>query len=60
MKAVVLLALLGISFTIVSVPFNPVHESPEERMAYIKHLKAFKFLHGTQNVPISKYMDAQY
>jgi len=60
MKAVVLLALLGISFAIVSVPLKPVHETPEERMAYFKHLKALKFLHGTENVPISNYMDAQY
>jgi hypothetical protein len=55
-----LLALLGISFAIVSVPLKSVHETPAEKKAYFKHINALKFLHGTHNVPLTNYMDAQY
>jgi cathepsin D len=60
MKAVVFLALLGLSLALVHVDLKSVHETPAERKAYFKHLKAMKFLQGTHTVPVSNYMDAQY
>ena len=60
MKSVLLLALLGISLAAISVPLKPARETGEEQMAYFKHLKALKHLYGSQNVPLSNFMDASY
>lgn len=59
MKAVLALLLVISALAMVRVPLESVHKTPVERMAWLRSLRATKFLQSN-NVPLSNYMDTQY
>mmetsp|Transcript_29376 Transcript_29376/g.29106 ORF Transcript_29376/g.29106 Transcript_29376/m.29106 type:complete len:372 (-) Transcript_29376:27-1142(-) len=58
------LLLLGFAFAIYEIPLLPVHETPEEKVAYFKSIKARreqkKTFQATSEIFLSNYLDAQY
>jgi hypothetical protein len=60
MKLAILFAIIGLSLAIHHIPLKHIHESPAERRAWFKHVQALRWYYGTNEVPLSNFMDAQY
>jgi hypothetical protein len=60
MNALLICALLGLSQALIHVPLKPIYATPEERMAYLKSVRALKFLSDTHVISLTDYHDAQY
>mmetsp|Transcript_14199 Transcript_14199/g.26787 ORF Transcript_14199/g.26787 Transcript_14199/m.26787 type:complete len:370 (+) Transcript_14199:59-1168(+) len=60
MKLLLLSALLGLSVALLHVPLKPIYATPEEKMAYLKSVRAIKFLGDTREISLDDYVDAQY
>lgn len=60
MKVLLMSALLGLSLALIHIPLKPIYETPEEQMAYLKSVRALKFLSDTRIISLNDYVDAQY
>ena len=60
MKVGIALLLVIGALAAVRVPLENAYKTPAERMAWIRSMRAMKFLRDTANVPLNNYMDTQY
>ena len=59
MKVALALILVVSALALVRVPLEPALKTPVERLAWLRSMRAAKFLQSG-NIPLSNYMDTQY